>query len=58
MNWKAVVEGLLFVSGDEGLSIDEICNIINKDKNLLEDLVVLATLHHKKCKVAFLIQIT
>ena len=33
MNFKAVVEGLLFVSGEEGLSLDEISNIIEKDKD-------------------------
>ena len=32
MDFKAVVEGLLFVSGEEGLSLDEISNIIEKDK--------------------------
>ena len=32
MEFKAVVEGLLFVSGDEGLSLDEISNIIEKNK--------------------------
>lgn len=28
---KAILEGLLFVSGDDGLTIDEICNITEKD---------------------------
>ena len=32
MNFKSVIEGLLFISGDEGLSLDEICNIIEKNK--------------------------
>ena len=32
MNFKAVVEGLLFVCGDEGLSLDEISKLIEKDK--------------------------
>lgn len=27
MNYKAVIEGLLFVSGEEGLSLEEICSI-------------------------------
>jgi len=33
MNFKAVVEGLLFVSGDEGLTLEEISNIIDKTKD-------------------------
>ena len=33
MNFKAIVEGLLFVCGDEGLSLDEISKLIEKDKN-------------------------
>ena len=27
MNFKAIIEGLLFVSGDEGLTLIDICNI-------------------------------
>lgn len=33
MNFKSVIEGLLFIAGDEGLSLDEICNIIEKSKD-------------------------
>lgn len=32
MNFKAIVEGLLFVSGDEGLSLEQICTIVEKTK--------------------------
>ncbi len=32
MDFKAVIEGLLFVSGEEGLSLEEICNITEKSK--------------------------
>lgn len=32
MEFKAIIEGLLFVSGDEGLSVEEICNIIETEK--------------------------
>ena len=37
MNKKAVLEGLLFVVGDEGLTIDEICEIliINEDELII-----------------------
>ncbi len=28
---KAVIEGLLFVSGDEGLTIEEICNVLDSN---------------------------
>ena len=45
MNYKAIVEGLLFISGEDGLSLDEICSIteLNKDeassilKNIFKD---------------------
>ena len=32
MDFKPIVEGLLFVSGEDGLSLDEICSLINKTK--------------------------
>lgn len=39
---KAIIEGLLFVSGEDGLTIDEIVNITNKDideiKNAIKEL--------------------
>lgn len=42
MNYKAVLEGILFVVGDEGISIDEIVNIlgisVEEVKNLLIEL--------------------
>lgn len=39
MNLKAVIEGLLFVSGEDGLSLEEICNIIEKDKSDTSQLI-------------------
>ena len=36
---KAVVEGLLFLSGDDGISIDEICKIIDKDTNEVKKII-------------------
>lgn len=39
MNFKAIVEGLLFVCGDEGLSLDEISNLIEKDKNETSEII-------------------
>lgn len=33
MNLKAIIEGLLFVSGDEGLTLEELCNITEKENN-------------------------
>lgn len=39
MNLKAVIEGLLFVSGEEGLSLDEISNIIEQDKEETSKLI-------------------
>lgn len=32
MNITAIIEGLLFVSGEDGLSLEEICNITDKTK--------------------------
>lgn len=39
MNLKAVVEGLLFVSGEDGLTLDEICNIIEKQQNETSEII-------------------
>lgn len=33
---KAIIEGLLFLSGDEGLTLEEICNIIEKDEDTIK----------------------
>ena len=33
MNLNAIIEGLLFVSGEDGLTLDEICNITEKGKD-------------------------
>ena len=41
-NFKSIVEGLLFVSGEDGLTLEEIAKIIEKDiedvKNIIKDL--------------------
>lgn len=39
MNLKAVIEGLLFVSGDEGLSLEEFCNITEKEKDEIIEVI-------------------
>ena len=39
MNFKAIVEGLLFVSGEEGLSLEEICHLIEKDKKETSEII-------------------
>lgn len=39
MNYKAVIEGLLFVSGDEGMDANEICNIISKEKDFVNNII-------------------
>lgn len=42
MNYKSVVEGLLFVVGDEGITIKELCNILEiKESEVLEILTSL-----------------
>jgi segregation and condensation protein B len=37
---KAVLEGLLFVVGDEGITIKEICNILEIDEDVAKELVL------------------
>ena len=39
MNFKAVVEGLIFVSGEEGLSLEEISTLIEKNKNETSEII-------------------
>lgn len=39
MNYKAILEGLLFVSGDEGLSLKQICDITEKTKEEVSQLI-------------------
>ena len=39
MNYKSIVEGLLFVSGDEGLSLKEICDITEKSKEEISQIL-------------------
>ena len=39
MNLKAVLEGLLFVSGDDGLSTDQLLNILEIEKMKLKELI-------------------
>ena len=36
---KAVIEGLLFISGDEGLTLDELKNILEIDINDIKNLI-------------------
>ncbi len=39
MNKEAILEGLLFVVGDEGLTLDNICEIMLIDKNEVQELL-------------------
>ena len=39
MNYTAIIEGLLFVCGEEGLSIEELCSITEKDKDEVSDII-------------------
>jgi len=39
MNYKAIIEGLLFVSGDEGLSLKQICEITEKTKEEISEII-------------------
>ena len=36
---KAIVEGLLFLSGEDGLTLEEISNIIEKDENEVKSII-------------------
>ena len=36
MNYKAIVEGLLFVVGDEGITVDELKKILETDNETLK----------------------
>ena len=40
MNLQAVLEGLLFVVGDEGLNLDQICDVMEIDKATAKDLLM------------------
>ncbi len=37
---KAILEGLLFVVGDEGITINEICNVLEIDEDTAKELVL------------------
>jgi len=39
MNFKAIIEGLLFINGEEGLSLEEICNITEKTKDEIKAII-------------------
>lgn len=39
MNYNAIIEGLLFVCGEEGLSIEELCSITEKEKDEVSDII-------------------
>ena len=39
MNKEAILEGLLFVVGDEGLTLDNICEIMMIEKNEAQELL-------------------
>ncbi|MBD8070312.1 SMC-Scp complex subunit ScpB [Bacillus sp. PS06] len=37
--WKAIVEGLLFVAGDEGLNLKQIATVLEVDQLVAEDII-------------------
>lgn len=41
MNLVGVLEGLLFVVGDDGVTLDEICNTLNIDENKARELLTI-----------------
>ena len=40
MNKEAILEGLLYVQGDEGIRLGEVCNILQIDEDEAKDLVI------------------
>ncbi|MDX8364784.1 SMC-Scp complex subunit ScpB [Cytobacillus sp. IB215665] len=40
VEWKAVVEGLLFVAGDDGLSLKQIALVLEIDENVAHDIII------------------
>ena len=39
MNLKAVLEGMLFVAGDDGLSVENLINVLEVDKETLKKII-------------------
>ena len=37
---KAVLEGLLFVVGDDGITIEEVCNVLDIDEDTAKELIL------------------
>ncbi|WP_078545974.1 SMC-Scp complex subunit ScpB [Litchfieldia alkalitelluris] len=37
--WKGIVEGLLFVAGDEGLSLKQISTVLEVESDIVEDII-------------------
>ena len=51
MNLKAIVEGLLFVAGDAGISLEELCNVTEKEKSeITETIKTLFEDYDKPCR--------
>lgn len=38
-DWKSIIEGLLFVSGDEGLDVREIADVLELDWRVVEEII-------------------
>ncbi len=39
MNLKAIVEGILFVVGDEGISLENVCRVMEKDSKEVKEIL-------------------
>ncbi len=37
--WKAILEGLLFVAGDEGLTLKQLSNVLEVDPSIAQDII-------------------
>ncbi len=39
VQWKAIVEGLLFAAGDEGLTLKQLATVIDVEESIIQDIV-------------------
>ncbi|MDX8359762.1 MULTISPECIES: SMC-Scp complex subunit ScpB [Bacillaceae] len=55
VEWKAVVEGLLFVAGDDGLSLKQIALVLEIDENIAHDIIIELQEEYKNNKRGLLV---
>ncbi|MGM7684825.1 SMC-Scp complex subunit ScpB [Cytobacillus sp. Hm23] len=55
VEWKAVLEGLLFVAGDDGLSLKQIALVLEIDENVAHDIIIELQEEYKNNKRGLLV---